>query len=101
MIETQGRAHRVSAAVAQPDDTADVSVAAVAQEIATYRSRLPELLRDHEGQFVLIKGTDIVGFFPDFSAALREGYRRFGVVPLLVQQIVASEPAVYLPNVVL
>ena len=38
--------------------------------------------------------------FFDRSAALREGYRRFGIVPLLVRQIVASDPVVYLPNVV-
>jgi hypothetical protein len=100
MIEAQGRAQRVSAADDEEEDDADVSVAALAEEIATYRSRLPELLREHEGQFVLIKGAEIAGIFPDRSAALREGYRRFGVVPLLVRQIAPSEPAVYLPNVV-
>ena len=47
-------------------------VAEIAQEIATYRSRLPELLA-HEGEFVLIKGDRVIGFFEDSSAALREG----------------------------
>jgi Arc/MetJ-type ribon-helix-helix transcriptional regulator len=73
----------------------------LAEEMTTYRGHLPELLGDHEGQFVLIKGTEIAGIFPDRSAALREGYRRFGVVPLLVRQIAASDPSVYLPNVAL
>ena len=49
---------------------------------------------------VLIKGSDVGGVFRDRSEALREGYQRLGVVPFLVRQIVASEPVVYLPNVV-
>ncbi len=75
-------------------------VAEIAQEIATYRSRLPELLA-HEGQFVLIKGDQVIGFFEDDSEAIREGRRRFGLVPILVKQIMAIEPVVYIPNVVL
>jgi hypothetical protein len=34
------------------------------------------------------------------KVVLKEGYRRFGIVPFLVRQIAASEPVVYLPNVV-
>jgi len=100
MIEAQGRARRVPSA----DDekaSAHVSIAALTEEMATFRDRLPELLCEHEGEFVLIKGTEIAGVFLDRSEALREGYRRFGIVPLLVRQIVASDPVVYLPNVVL
>jgi hypothetical protein len=78
----------------------EVALAELTEETATYRARLPELLRGQEGQYVLIKGTTIAGVFPDRSAALREGYRRFGIVPFLVRQIAASEPVVYLPNVV-
>ena len=101
MIEAQGRARRGSSADEEEKNIVEVSVAALAEEIATYRRCLPELLREHEGEFVLIKGTEIAGIFPDRSAGLREGYRRFGIVPLLVRQIAASDPAVYLPNVVI
>jgi len=72
----------------------------LAEEIATYRRCLPELLRQHEGQFVLIKGNVVAGFFADESSALREGYRRFGIVSFLVRRITASESVIYLPNVV-
>ena len=99
LIEAQGRAHGTSA-VTEDEKASRVSIAALADEIATYRGHLPELLREYEGRFVLIKGTEIAGIFPDRSTALREGYRRFGIVPLLVRQIAASDPAVYLPNVV-
>jgi hypothetical protein len=78
----------------------EVALALLADEMATYRDHLPELLPGREGQYVLIKGPEVVGVFHDRSEALREGYQRFGVVPFLVRQIAASEPAVYLPNVV-
>lgn len=77
------------------------SIEAIAAEIATYKTRLPEFVRDHDGDYVLIKGTEVVGFFADDSSAMREGYRRFGVVPLLVKRITADERAIYIPNVVL
>jgi hypothetical protein len=76
------------------------ALAALAEERATYFDRLPELVREHEGRFVLIKGQNVAGVFCDHSAALREGYRRFGIVPFLVRQVAATEPVVYLPNVV-
>jgi hypothetical protein len=75
------------------------SIEAIAEEIATYRARLSEMVREHEGEFVLIKGNEVVGFFADDSLAIREGYRRFGVVPLLVKQVKAHERVVYIPNV--
>jgi hypothetical protein len=74
---------------------------AIAEEIATYQARRSEMVRDHNGEFVLIKGNEFVGFFPDESCATREGYGRFGVVPMLVKRITATEPVVYIPNVVL
>jgi hypothetical protein len=83
------------------DRSPEAALAAIAEEIATYRNQLPQLLREQAGRFVLIKGADILGTFPDRSAALREGYSRFGVVvPFLVRQISDPEPVVYLPNVV-
>jgi hypothetical protein len=72
----------------------------LAVEIATYKARLPELLA-HEGEYVLIKGDEVIGFFKTSRAAVRAGYRRFGIVPLLVKQIAAVEPVIYIPNVVL
>lgn len=75
-------------------------MAALADEITTYQNHLPQLLREQAGQFVLIRGGNVLGTFPDRSSALREGYRLFGVVPFLVRQIADPEPVVYLPNVV-
>ena len=97
MIEAQEQARRTSAPVGEND----VALAVLAEEMGTYRDHLPELLQRQERRYVLIKGTDVVGIFDDHSAALSEGYRRFGIVPFLVRQIAASEPVVYLPHVAL
>jgi hypothetical protein len=99
MIEAREEAHRISAGPEQEDRPAEDALAAMAEEIATYHNHLPQLLGEQAGRFVLIRGADVLGTFPDRSAALREGYRRFGVVPFLVRQIADPEPAVYLPNV--
>jgi hypothetical protein len=83
-----------------PASTSEEALAPLAEAIGAYRSRLPELLQEHEGEYVLIVGTEVRGFFPDESSALSEGYSRFGIVPFLVRQVAVKEPIVYLPNVV-
>ncbi len=46
------------------------------QEVETLRRNLDEVLK-HPGEFVLIKGDDIIGYYKDFKACMEEGYRRF------------------------
>ena len=87
----------VERSAARPDHA---SLKALTREMAAYNAHLARMLREHGGQFVLIKGHDIVGFFPDRSSALEEGYRQFGFVSFLVREITDSEPVIYLPNVV-
>jgi hypothetical protein len=70
----------------------------LAEEVRTYESHLPEWL-DREGQFVLIKGRDVLGFFPRYEQALETGYRQLGNVDFLVKQIARFEPIYNLGNV--
>ena len=99
MIEMQdGPIHRRSADPREAEGERHDALAVLAEERMAYRDRLPELVRAHEGQFVLIKGQNVIGVFGDHAEALRQGYRRFGIVPFLVRQIAASEPMVSLPN---
>ncbi len=102
MDETQQNGRPWSAAANHTEKKVNPSsVEAIAEEIATYKARRLEMAAEHEGEFVLIKGTEIGGFFPDDSSATREGYRRFGFVPFLVKQVAATERVIYIPNVVL
>ena len=100
MIEARDRAHPVRSVPGDGDRSPEAALAVLAEEIATYGHHLPQLLREEAGRFVLIKGADVLGTFPNRSEALREGYRRLGVVPFLVRQVADPEPVVYLPNVV-
>jgi hypothetical protein len=102
MIETQQNGQPESGIPNHAENkVSPASVEAIAEEIATYRAHRLEMVTEHEGEFVLIKGTEIVGFFLDESSAFREGRHRFGIVPMLVKQITATERVIYIPNVVL
>jgi len=52
-----------------------------------FDEHLEEWLRSHAGQVVLIKDSDVVGFFDDETAALGEGARRFGLTSFLVCRV--------------
>jgi hypothetical protein len=59
-------------------------------EIAVYARELPKLI-PQSGRFVLIHGDEVVDTFPDYKAALRAGYEKFGLEPFLVKMIQAVE----------
>lgn len=63
----------------------------LAAEVKTYETHLLEWL-DREGQFVLIKKREILGFFSRYEEALEAGYKRFGNESFLVKQILRHEP---------
>jgi hypothetical protein len=68
----------------------------LATEWATYQAHKRELLQ-HEGQWVVIHGAQILGIRAAYEDALRLGYERAGYVDFLVHQILASEPVHLLP----
>jgi hypothetical protein len=76
-------------------------VASLRREQAVLEARRQRWLREHEGEHVLIKGDHVLGFFATRDEALVAGYARFGVVPLFVKQVVATEPIENIPDVLL
>jgi hypothetical protein len=64
---------------------------ALEKELATYQAKLPEL-KQHEGKFVLICEDEVVDTFSSYEDALKEGYKKFGLKPFLVKQILSIEP---------
>jgi hypothetical protein len=72
-------------AMAQHDN-----VDALADELVTYRDHLKDLLKN-KGQFVLIKGHEVIGIFGARDDALKEAVSRFRDAPVLIKQIVAKE----------
>jgi hypothetical protein len=71
--------------------TASGAKMALEKELETYKSKLPEL-KAHEGKYVLIQGENVVDTFSSYDDALKEGYKRFGLTPFLVKQILTVEP---------
>jgi hypothetical protein len=65
IIEARERAPQVRAVPGDGDRSPEAALAVLAEEIATYGHHLPQLMREDAGRFVLIKGADILGTFPD------------------------------------
>ena len=42
---------------------------------------------EHVGKFVLIRGSEVVGFFATNEKAQTEGYKRLGIAPFFVKQV--------------
>ena len=70
----------------------------LAEEVRSFDSHLPGWA-DREGQFVLIKGRDVLGFYPRRADALEAGYDWLGGGPFLVKQILVHEPIYQLGQV--
>jgi len=65
------------------------NLAADFEEFETHRK---EWARDHEGQFVVMRKGQVVGFFDDYASGLRAGIAKFGAKSeFLVQQVSEEE----------
>ena len=71
----------------------------LADEVATYNANLPQWA-EHEGQYVLIHGTEVVGFFDAYEKALSAGYERFGLAPFLVKRVLRQQQAHFVSRMV-
>jgi hypothetical protein len=65
----------------------------LAEEISYYQLHKAEWIRSHAGEFVVICGASVAGFFPDYEKAFKAGLRNFGVRPaFLIKQVLEHEP---------
>ncbi len=67
-----------------------------ATERRVFEAHRSEWSRVHAGEYVVIQGDTVAGFFKDYPTALKAGLKRFGVErEFLVKQIWLNDP-VYL-----
>lgn len=59
----------------------------LAVERKTFEQHLPEWRSQHLGEYVLIKGREVVGFYDSLDTATREGFKRFGLADFFVTRI--------------
>ena len=59
----------------------------LSEEQAAYEARRAELERDHNGEWVVFHGEELVGIYGDFQDAAEDSLRRFGLGPYLIEQV--------------
>jgi hypothetical protein len=64
---------------------------ALEKELALFGKMKPELLKNHEGKFVLIHNEDFLGAFDSAENAYAEGVKRFGRESFLVKKVSKEE----------
>jgi hypothetical protein len=63
------------------------------RELAYYEAHKPQWLTSHLGDFVIVCGENLGGFFPSYEGALRGGIGQFGIgSEFLIKQILEHEP---------
>lgn len=63
---------------------------ALERELETYKAKLPEM-KDQEGKFVLIHGSEVIDYFGTYEDAVKDGYAKFRLQPFLVKQVQSVE----------
>lgn len=63
-----------------------------------FESKLLDLMKEHRGQFVLIKDKTIHGIYPSVEEALKHGYDKFGNTDFLIQEITNEKRINYISS---
>jgi hypothetical protein len=67
------------------------------RELRYFESHKDELLRHHEGTFVLISDEKLLGAFTSEEQAYRAGLQQLGNRPFLIRRVTQEEEFVQLP----
>jgi hypothetical protein len=70
---------------------------ALTEELKVFADNKQKLLKRWPGLYILIKGDEILGPYPNAEAAYDDGLERFGLQPFLVKQVLEEEPVGYVP----
>jgi hypothetical protein len=70
-------------------------MAEIDTEIAAYEKLRGQLETKHMGEWVLMRGGQLIGLYPSFETAAEHAVRQFGHSPYLIRQVGA--PSVTLP----
>jgi|HubBroStandDraft_4_1064222.scaffolds.fasta_scaffold00002_213 hypothetical protein len=68
-------------------------------ELATYeRNKESWLAENSEGQYVVIRGEEVLGRYPTYQAAFEQGVQTYGRdTPFLIKQILPDDPVMFSP----
>ncbi|MGL4555551.1 MAG: hypothetical protein ACRC33_30650 [Gemmataceae bacterium] len=88
MTEPRHQIHYTELSPAPADSPLAVEYELFRREIGRW------LAEGRGGQCVLIKGEEVIGFYPTFRQAADEGYRRFPRQPFMAQPVREYEPVI-------
>ena len=71
----------------------------LAQEMAVYRRSVKDWA-ERAGEYVLIKGDEVSGFYSSYDDALKAGYEKFGLESFFVKRISVVEQAHHITRMV-
>ncbi len=57
------------------------------QEIQQYEKDLSDMLKTHDGEFVVYYGIERLGFYKNLDEALKAGHAKYGDVPFLAREV--------------
>ncbi len=64
-------------------------------EFNTYLRQLPVMLPEHDGEYVVIKGDEVLHFAPDYETALDWGYDKFELEDFFVKRVAPDAAVVH------
>ena len=62
-----------------------------------FEANRPALIDQYRDLYLLIKGNQLIGQFPDAERAYKQGVAKFGLRPFLVRQALEHEPVSNIP----
>lgn len=64
----------------------------LATELAYFdRHRAEWVQQGHEGEWVVVRGNELLGFFPTLEEAYKAGVKKFGPGDILVKEVTVQE----------
>ena len=67
------------------------------EELGHFEEIKDRLLKEHEGQYALIKGHELIGTFSSSEEAYHQGIRTFKQEPFLIKHIIEKETPAQIP----
>jgi len=68
------------------------------KELETYKNKKRELVKNHEGKYVLIKKDEIIKILESKNDLMKEGYEKYKNEPFLVKKITSIEDVANFAN---
>lgn len=69
------------------------------REMAAYEKERARLVRDHLGKIAIVHQDEVIGAFKTADEAFLEGFRRFGLVKMMLKEIRDPDEPDYIANV--